>query len=260
MNILAVLKMVPDVVEELEVAADGKALDAEYLRMILSERDNHALEQALLLKEKYGGSLTVLGLEAPDIDDVLFTALAKGADRAVKIVDLPAGLTTRAAAHVVAQAVSTVPGLWPSDLLLTGVQAIDDLDGQTAPLLSHLLGLPYLGIVTRVQADAAVSRLTVVKEYAGGVRGEFELPLPAVLGIQAAEKPPRYVPVAKVRAAMKSQRIESVPAPAASPPALVQVLQMAKPEASQQTEILYGSLEEMVGKVAEILAARGLLG
>jgi len=254
MKILVVVKMVPDVVEDLEVAADGRGLDAEYIRMILSERDNHALEQALLLKEEYGGSVTALALE-----EVLFTALAKGADRAVKIVDLPAGLTTHGAAQVVSQTISTAPGLWPADLLLTGVQAIDDLDGQMAPLLSHLLGLPYLGIVTQIQVDPSANKLTVIKEYSGGVRGEFELPLPALLGIQAAEKPPRYVPVAKVRAAMKSQHIESVPAPAAPGPAAAQVLEMAKPQVSQQTEILYGTLEEMVGKVADILAARGLL-
>jgi len=56
MNVLVLLKMVPDVVEELEVAPDGKRLDREFLRMILSERDNHALEEALLLKETMSSS------------------------------------------------------------------------------------------------------------------------------------------------------------------------------------------------------------
>ncbi|MBI5393936.1 MAG: electron transfer flavoprotein subunit beta/FixA family protein, partial [Verrucomicrobia bacterium] len=83
MDILVLMKVVPDVVEELEVGADGKSLDTSFLRTILSERDDHALEQALLLKDKHGGKVTLLTLDAPDIDDVLFTALAKGADRAV---------------------------------------------------------------------------------------------------------------------------------------------------------------------------------
>ena len=55
MHILVLLKMVPDVVEDLEIASDGRALDLDYLRMILSESDDHALEQALLLKERHGG-------------------------------------------------------------------------------------------------------------------------------------------------------------------------------------------------------------
>jgi electron transfer flavoprotein beta subunit len=259
MNILVLLKMVPDVVEELEVAPDGKSLDTSFLRTIVNERDEHALEQALLLKERYEGTVTALAVDAPEIDDVLFTALAKGADKAVKISDVEEGLTTRATARLVAQTLSTVPGLLPVDLILTGVQAIDDLDGQMAPLLSRLLELPYVGIVTQVDVDASTGTATVVKEYAGGVRGEFEVSLPAVLGVQAAEKPPRYVPVAKVRAAMKSQTIESIPAPEVTLPTLLEVLEMAKPVVAEQAEILEGTPEEIADRVCAILSERGLL-
>ncbi len=89
MNLYVLLKMVPDTVEELNVSADGKSLDSEFLRFKLNDPDEHALEQALILKEKHGGQVTVVALDAPEVDDVLFTALAKGADRAVKIPDQP---------------------------------------------------------------------------------------------------------------------------------------------------------------------------
>ena len=62
MNLFVCLKMVPDTVEELEVAADQKTLDPEFLRFKLSDPDEHALEQALLLKEKYGGTVTVVAM------------------------------------------------------------------------------------------------------------------------------------------------------------------------------------------------------
>jgi electron transfer flavoprotein beta subunit len=260
MKVLVLLKMVPDVVEELEVAPDGKRLNADFLRMIVSECDNHALEQALLLKEKHGGTVTTLALDAPELDDVLFTAAAKGADRVVKITGIEPGLGTSAAARLLAQVMSSIPDLLPADLMLTGCQAIDDLDGQAAPLVSHQLGLPYVGIVSQVAVEPPAGKVKVVREYAGGVRGEFELPMPAVLGIQAAEKPPRYVPVAKVRAAMKSSKIESVAVPtmAEAGPPLVQVLQLAKPEVAAHAEMLEGSPEEISGKVLEILTVRGL--
>jgi electron transfer flavoprotein beta subunit len=259
MNILVLLKMVPDVVEELEVAADGKSLDTSFLRTILNERDDHALEEALLLKERHGGNVTALALDAPEIDDVLFTALAKGADRAVKITGAGEGLTTRATVSVFAQTLPATPGLLPADLVLTGVQAIDDLDGQVAPLIAQRLGLPYLGVVTQVTVDAGGKTAAVLKEFAGGVRGEFEVPLPAVLGVQAAEKPPRYIPVAKVRAAMKSQKIQTVPASAAAEAALVEVRQMAKPEVTGHAEMMEGTPEEVAGKICEVFAQRGLL-
>src|ERR1035438_7673709 len=88
------MKMTPDVVEELEIAPDGKGLDLDAVRMSLSESDDHALEEALLLKERHGGAVTVLALDAPEADDALYTALAKGADRAVKIAGVDAGFPT----------------------------------------------------------------------------------------------------------------------------------------------------------------------
>ena len=85
--------------------------------------------------------------------------------------------------------------------------------------------------------------------------------MPAVLGIQAAEKPPRYVPVAKVRAVMKSARIETRAWPpwrtGAAP--LVEVLQMAKPVSAGHAEMIGGTVEEAAGRICEILAASGRL-
>lgn len=259
MHVIVLLKLVPDVVEELEIASDGRSLDREFLRVIPNESDEHALEEALLLKERSGAKVTVLSLDVPGIDEVLFTALAKGADRAVKVSDGDAALSTRAAARRFASVLTSAPDLMPAELLVTGAQATDDLDGLTAPLVAHYLDWPYLGIVTGVQTGAAPGTAVVIKELPSGVRGEFETALPAVLGIQSAEKPPRYVPVAKVRAAMKSQRIDSVPAPEPAEPARITVIQMAKPEASEHAEMLEGDPEAVAGKVCEILAARGLL-
>lgn len=261
MHSVVLLKMVPDVVEELEVAADGRSLDTEFLRLILNERDNHALELALLLKERHGGKVTAVAFDAPEVDEVLFAALAKGSDWAVKVTGAEPGLSTQKAAHCLALVLPTVDGLLPADFILTGCQAIDDLDGMVAPQLAHEMKLPYLGLVTHVTLDSAGGKATVQKEYAGGVHGEFEVSMPAVLGIQAAEKPPRYVPVAKVRAAMKSQTIElaQVPALANGGEPACHVLAMAKPEAAGHAEMLEGTPEELASKIAGVLVARGVL-
>jgi electron transfer flavoprotein beta subunit len=259
MKILIILRMVPDVIEELEVASDGKSLDSEFLRLIINESDNHALEQALLLKERHGGTVTALALEAPEIDEVLFTAVAKGVDRAVKITGVEKGLTTRNVASVLAHVLPSVPNALPADLILTGCQAIDDLDGQVAPLLAQALKLPYLGLVTKVDADPSAARASVIREFAGGVRGEFDVPMPAVLGIQAAEKPPRYVPVAKVRAVMKSVQIETVAASAPAQASSVNILEMKKPEAAGRAVMIEGSPQEAAAKICDILTERGLL-
>jgi electron transfer flavoprotein beta subunit len=258
MNVLVLMKMVPDIVEELEIGADGRLLDLDAVRPIVNERDDHALEQALLLKEKSGATVTVLALEAPEVDEVLFTALAKGIDRAVKVTGLDAPIGTAATAALLARVIPSVPNLMPVDLVLAGCQAIDDLDGVVAPALAERLGVPYLGIVTGVTVEAAGGPATVLKEFAGGTRGRYTVCLPAVLGVQAAEKPPRYVPVAKVRAAMKARTLEEIPAGDAGPAALVEVTAMTKPEASGRAEMLDGDPQAVAAKVVEILAARGL--
>jgi electron transfer flavoprotein beta subunit len=259
MHIVVVLRMAPDVVEELEIAPGKAALDPDLLRMILNESDEHALEQALLLKERHGGRITAVALEAPEVDDALFTALAKGVDRAIKVTGGTEVRTTREAACLLTQVIGWAPGLLPAELVLTGVQAIDDLDGLLAPLLSNGLGAPYLGIVTRLEIDASGKTATAVKEYPGGYLGEFEVDLPAVFGIQAAERPPRYAPVAKVRAARKSQTIECVPAPAlAEGCSLVRTVEMRKAATGEGARMLEGSPEEVSGSLCGILAERGL--
>ncbi|MBI2876965.1 MAG: electron transfer flavoprotein subunit beta/FixA family protein [Candidatus Tectomicrobia bacterium] len=260
MNIVVLLKMVPDVVEELVVASDGKSLDPQWLRMILNEPDGHALEQALLLKERHGGTVTVLALDAPEVDEVLFTALAQGADRAVKLAGDWTGIRSLSAVRVFSSFLAPGPGQpTPEILILTGSQAIDDLEGEAGPYLAEILDLPYLGVVSGVAIDERGKRATVIKEFAGGLRGEFELPLPAVLGIQAAEKPPRYVPVARVRSTMRSAKIETLEISPPEAPAALAVDRLYKPEVVGRAEMLEGTAEEVSVRIAELLAEHGLI-
>lgn len=256
MKILVLMRMVPDIVEELDIAPDGTSLDLEFLRLIVSERDDHALEQALILKDRHEAEVIVLALEAPEVDDVLYTALAKGADRVIK-VDAGETAGTRAAAAVLAATLPGIDGLLPADLILTGSQAIDDLDGVTAPLLAAVLDRPYLGLVNRIEVDGGTA--LVAKEYSGGVAGEFEVDLPVVLGVQGAEKPPRYVPIAKVRAAMSDGEIETVAGAAADSAETVAVMAMAPPETAGRAEMIEGSVDDVAARLAEIMADRGLV-
>ena len=258
MNLVVCLAMVPDTVDELTVAADQRSLDTEFLRFKLNDPDEHALEQALLLKEKYGGQVTVVALEAPEVDDVFFTALAKGANRAVKIAVDQTGLGTVAIAQVLAGFFQSGGGpVSPDTVVLTGAQAYNDLEGELAPYLAEALGLPYLGVVCGV--TSANGKLTVLKEFSGGLRGEYAVALPAVLGIQSAEKPPRYVPFAKVTAARKTAKIETVSVPAPATPVVVAVERLYKPEVAGRAEMLSGSPEEIANRIVSLLAERGLL-
>src|SRR4030042_288985 len=144
MNIVVPIKLVPDLVEELTIDASGAALDTSWLRTIINEFDEHAIEQAILLKEREGGQVTVIALDAEGVDDILYTAAAKGADHLVKLV---ASAGAPANNHALARALEPLLRELQPDLILTGVQAHNELDGPLGPLLAEGLDMPYVGYV-----------------------------------------------------------------------------------------------------------------
>jgi len=259
MQTYVLIKMAPDTVEELTVAADGKSLDGDSIRFKLGDSDEHALEEALLLKERHGGAVTVVALDAPEADDALFTALAKGSDKAVKLSGDFANLESQAAARLLADFLKPGNAPLPADtLVLLRSQAVDDLAGEIGPFLAEALSAPYVGVVTGV-APGGGGGIVVTKELGRGLRGEFTVPLPAVLGIQSAEKPPRYVPIAKVRAAMKSSKLETVDVTPSDAPARFPVDKLYKPESAGRAEMLEGSPEEVADRLIDLLANQSLI-
>jgi len=256
MKIAVVVRQVPDLIEPLEVAPSGTALDWGAASFILNESDDHALEQALLLKEAGGGTVAVVALDFGDVDNTLYAAAAKGADRIVKVPleeDQPP--SPRAAASMLAEAIRPLE----ADLVLVGVQAHDELDGVLAPLVAAALGLPYLGVIRGVKAGAAPGTLSACKEFPGAVMAQMKVKLPAVLGILGADQPPRYVPVSRIRAAMKTAQFEEYAATPCGRDSLVEVSRLYPPPAGTHAQMLSGSESEVAARIAAILAEKGLL-
>jgi electron transfer flavoprotein beta subunit len=254
MNITVLTKLVPDLVEELEIDDSGTALDMTWLRMIINEVDDHAIEDAILLKERGEAHVTVVAPDMEGIDDVLYTAAAKGADRLIKLIgDFEEGVNNHALARVAAVVVKELQ----PDLILTGVQANNDLDGALGPLLAEYLGMPYVGYISN--ADVSGGKSVVQKEYPGGLIAEMVIDLPAVLGIQAAEQPPRYVAVSKVRQSMKTAEIEEQDVAELDPSGALEVSRMFQPEVSERATMIEGDEEEVANRLIEIFTELGVL-
>jgi electron transfer flavoprotein beta subunit len=253
MNVAVLLSMVPDLVEELEISEAGTALETQWMRWVLSESDEHALEQALLLKDRHGARVTVLAVGSGDAEEALFSSLAKGADEAVTLTGVSPGLSKRALATAFKEALQATR----SDLILTGVYAIDDLDGHVAGLLAAKLGLPFVGVTRRVTPGEA-GRVLVHKEYPGGLAAEMEVALPAVIGVLSAPQPPRYVPVARIRETRKNRTLTERAVTEAAPPGGLVIRRLYKPEPSERATMLDGSPDEVAGRILAILQDRGL--
>ena len=137
MNIVVLAKLVPDLVEELTIDSSGTALDSDWLRLIINEFDDHAIEQAILLKEHNEARVTIVAPDIEGVDDVLYTALAKGADQVIKLLGDFEG---RVSCHTLAGVYAAVVRDLQPDLVLIGVQAHDDLDGPASVKTDDLYG------------------------------------------------------------------------------------------------------------------------
>jgi len=255
MDIVVLMKLVPDLVEDLEIDADSGLLDRSFLRLVPNELDEHALEAALLLKERHGGTVTALALDVGDVDEALFTAVAKGTDRVAKITGagFDQGVGNQRLAALFQEALADVP----FDLILTGTQAVDDLDGFVGALLAERLGLPYVGYVTRIVPENG--KYVARKEYPGGLNADIEVTGRVVLGIQAAERPPRYVVTSKIMEAMKTASIEEIEAGDAAADAEIRVTAMSLPESGTHAEMIAGSAVEIAEKLTKLLRERGVV-
>ncbi len=254
MNIVVAVKHVPSLADELELNDEGTNLDFDSVDFTLSEWDEQAIEEAVLVKEASGGSVTVVGVDViEELDNILYTALAKGADTGAKIVgDFEPPIESKAQAALLANAIK---GMSP-DLILTGVQALDDLNGQIGPMLAADLDIPYVGVVIGVSATDGVA--TVKKEYAGGVTAEFEVSLPMVVGVQAAAQPPRYAPISKVRQISKTVELDEIEVDDDELEGAA-LRKMAQPVSTGHAEMIEGEPEEVAEKLLEIIREKGLL-
>jgi len=254
MNIAVAVRLMPKAGEELELDPGGRDIDREYVDMTICDFDDQALEEAVLIKEATGATVTAVGLKADGIDEALRVAYARGADRVV-IVD--AGeldpYDSRTAALAFADAFRRIE----PDLIMVGVQTPYDLFGQTAPVLAVALGWPQASVVVGVTVEDATAR--VQQEYAGGRLSVLGLQLPAVVGVQSASQPPRYVSMARLRSAMTEAGAETLAVDVAAPPEAPELIALARPEPQSHATMLEGDAERVAEQIVSVLRERGAL-
>ena len=254
MNIAVAIRLMPKVGDELEIDESGMDIDRELVEMVINEFDDQALEEAVLIKEATGATVTAVGLRAEGIDQALNVAYARGADRMVVVeageID---GYDSRTAALAFAEAFRQLA----PDLVLTGVQTPTDVFGQAAPYLATILGWPQANVVVGVTVADGTAR--VEQEYAGGRLAILGLQLPAVVGVQSASSPPRYVAMARLRQAMSEAQAETLSVSLEAPGKASELVSLARPAAHTQATMLEGDAEEAAAKIVEVLREQGAL-
>jgi len=252
MNIIVAIKHIPSTADDLPVK--GNNLDFDSVDFVMNEFDEQSIEQAVLIKEAVGGTVTVVGIDLiGELDGALYLALAKGADKALKISADDPSVDSHQQAKWLAEAIQGLS----SDLIFTSVQASNDLDGQIGPMLAAYLDMPYIGGVSSVEVSGNTA--TVNKEFAGGVGAKYALSLPSVIGVQASSKPPRYAPVSKVRQIAQTVKIEELAHSAQVENSAGLIFKkMAPLIMTGRAEMFTGSPREVATKIVDLLKSKGL--
>ncbi len=260
MEILVCVKRVPDASEnEIEVNRDGSDIERDDLVYSVNEWDNYAVEEAIQICDRIGGSVTVVTVGEEDDEEVLRREMAMGADNGILFADEAfEGSDGRSIAAILKSAVEKSK----YDLILTGAQS-DDGAGQVGGMLAAMLDWPYASLVNNIEV-LDDNKIKVGREIAGGNQEINEMDLPCVLSIQTGINEPRYVGIRGIR------KVASVEIPVqgagdlgiatdtiGETGAKVKRQDYFMPELGEGAEMLEGDTDEITDKLIELLKAKG---
>ena len=200
MNIVVLVKQVPDTYSERKLRDADGALDRDASDAVLDEINERAVEEALQLKEAHGGTVTVLARGPQRATEAIRKALSMGADAAVHVSDEAlAGSDAVGTARALAAAVRTVGDV---DLVLAGNEASDGRSAAVPAMVAEVLELPALTHARTVAVEG--TELTVRRETDDGVV-VLRANLPAVVSVNEKINEPRYPSFKGIMAAKKKK-------------------------------------------------------
>ena len=257
MNIVVCIKRVPMTQEvDLEIDGDNKGVNKDSLAYVMNDWDNYAVEEAVLLKEEFGGDVTAITVGSEDDEEILRRAMAMGADRSIRIDPGDRVLDSYVVSRILAEVIKGIE----YDLVLTGVQADDDNFGSVGIMLAEHLGLAHAAVVTGVQAEG--NRATIRIELEGGIDEVSKIRFPALLSIQTGINEPRYVSVIGIKKAKKKELevigLEglALSEEELSPRTIIEELYL--PPETEGAVILEGDPSKVADEIVRILTERGV--
>lgn len=189
MKIGVLIKQVPDTATQIKLKPDASGIEETGIKWVVNPYDEFAIEAALQLKQQLGAGEVVAMTAGPERSvEALRTALAMGADRAVR-VDTAGSIVDPYLTAIALAAVAKAEGL---ECLLGGKQAVDDDAGQVLQGVAEQLGWPQVSSVEQLQFNAGTKTFTVHRPVAGGLTEIIEVAVPAVLGCDKGLNQPRY--------------------------------------------------------------------
>lgn len=199
MNIIVCLKQVPDTETQIKIDPDGKSIVKDDVKWVMNPYDEFGVEEALRLKEKFGGEVTVVGLGPKRVTESIRTALAMGADKGALIND-PALEGSDAIAT--AKALAAVIKDLEFDLIFTGQRGVDDDMGLVGATLAEFLDIPHVSLIVKVEVSEDGKSIKVNRPIEGQTL-VIESSVPALITVQKGLNEPRYASLPGIMKAKK---------------------------------------------------------
>ncbi len=186
MNIIVCIKQVPETTE-VRINPETNTLMREGVKSIINPFDMYAIEEAIRLKERFGGKVMVVTMGPPQADSALREAISMGADEGYLVCDRAfAGSDTWATSYTLAGAIKKLGGF---DLIICGKQASDGDTAQVGPGISTHLNIPQVTYVKKVE-EASDKSMRVERMLEEGFE-IIQTPLPALLTVVKEINEPR---------------------------------------------------------------------
>ncbi|MFB6127235.1 MAG: electron transfer flavoprotein subunit beta/FixA family protein [Halolamina sp.] len=263
MKVLVTVTEVAEVEDDFEI--DGLGVDDRYLEYDLNEWDDYAVEAAVQISEARS-DVEVVGVTiGPErSEETIRMALAKGADRAVRVWDDAIADRELLDVDAKVQLLSAVVAEEAPDLVLSGVQAADDGFGATGVALADDVGFEHAAVVNDLELSDDAATASVRRELEGGVEELTEVDLPAVLTIQTGINEPRYASLRGIRQAQQKEiavrDLADLGVDADAVAGDLRLTDVYEPESESDATIFEGDAEEAAGELAEVLRETGVVG
>ena len=241
MNILVCVSRVPDTASKIMVGSNGKGIDNNGIKYIVNPYDEFALEEALRLREKNGGTVTAVTVGTDAAVDVLRTSLAMGVDKAV-LVKADENADSFNVAHNLAKVAREIN----PDLILMGRQSIDFDSFFMASTVAEMLEIGSASVVSKLTIDG--NNVAAERDIEGG-KETVAMTLPCIISCQKGLNDPRYPKLPDIMKA-KSKPIETKDADAVA--ARTSVLGLEIPSKAR-AGVMLTNADEDLDKLVKLL-------
>jgi electron transfer flavoprotein beta subunit len=250
MKILVCIKQVPDMESKFKIGGEGIWYDQADLAWRMNEYDEYAVEQAVQLKEQAGGDadLVVLSIGPERVKESMKKALAMGCERGVHIQD---DAYYKKDAYEIASIIAEYAKDQDFDVIFTGMQSQDRGSAQVGILVGELLGIAAVSTILDFAFDGGA--ITVKRELEGGLKAIVKFKTPALVTCQLGLNTPRYPTLPNIMKAKKKELTTVPVSDLLKVEELVNVEKMFVPEKKKGGLVLEGEVNELAGKLLQIL-------